>query len=579
MASVQRRVGLIFATLFLLLALAAARTLYLGTIHSGALRADASQEHETLDAVPAPRGTITDRNGVVLAVSEPADDISATPYLIKNPVEVAKLLAPLLRLTEAEVLHKLSESTTFVYLAKGVPAARAKKIAELKIKEVIKEGTKEEIKEAPIEGIEETPTMRRVYPRGTLAAQVLGVPGTEGKGLFGLEYSANKALEGEEGQRHVVSDARGQPISIDDVRREVPGKAISLTIDANIQHKAEAVLAAVGSVFHPKDATAVVANPNTGEVLAMVNWPQLNANYASTASPAQFGKLEEAGLLENRAVSFDYEPGSTFKVVTFSGALEEGLITPETTLNVPDEIQVANRVIHDDEPHPEETLTAAQILARSSNVGTIKIGAMLGPYRFNDWLHHYGFGAHTGIDLPGEEIGEVLKPSQYSGSSMGNLPIGQGEAVTPIQIATAYSAVANGGILRPTHIIRSIAGKAVPEPAGHRVISAQTAAEVRKMMQGVLAPGGTASEVSVPGYQLAGKTGTANKIDPETGEYSNTAYVASFVGFAPARHPKLLCAVVVDEPQTGSIYGGTVAAPAFGQIMAFALPYLGIAPE
>ncbi|HEY1689068.1 MAG TPA: penicillin-binding protein 2 [Solirubrobacteraceae bacterium] len=562
MASVQRRAGLIFAALFVLLALAAIRTLYLGTVHSGTLRQDASEEHETLEAVPAPRGTITDRDGVVLAVSEPADDISATPYLVKKPLQAAKQLAPLLDQSESEVLHELGESSTFVYLARSLPAARAKQIQAL-----------------GIEGIEETPTMRRVYPRGTLAAQVLGVPGTEGQGLFGLEYSSNATLEGEEGQRHVVSDEIGQPISITDVHREVPGKAVSLTLDANIQHRAEAVLGAIGSVFHPKDATAIVANPNTGEVLAMANWPQLNANYAAEASPAQFGKLEEEGLLENRAVGFNYEPGSTFKAVTFSGALEEGLITPETTINVPDEIQVANRVIHDDEPHPEETLTASEILARSSNVGTIKIGAMLGPYKFNDWVRRYGFGSHTGIDLPGEEIGEVLTPSEYSGSSMGNLPIGQGEAVTPIQIVTAYSAIANGGILRPTHVIRSIGGKALPLPAGRRVVSAKTAAEVRKMMEGVLAPGGTASEVSVPGYQLAGKTGTANKIDPETGEYSETAYVASFVGFAPASHPKLLCAVVVDEPETGSIYGGTVAAPAFGQIMAFALPYLGIAPE
>jgi cell division protein FtsI (penicillin-binding protein 3) len=197
---------------------------------------------------------------------------------------------------------------------------------------------------------------------------------------------------------------------------------------------------------------------------------------------------------------------------------------------------------------------------------------------FNDWVHRFGFGVPTGVELPGEEGGAVLALNQYSGSSMGNLPIGQGELVTPIQMATAYSAIANGGVLRPPHIIGSVAGRAQPLPAGHRVISAATAAALRRMLEGVLAPGGTASEVSIPGYQLAGKTGTAQKVDPATGQYSESAYVASFIGFAPASDPKLLCAVIVDEPQAGSIYGGTVAAPAFGQIMSFALPYLGIPP-
>ena len=240
---------------------------------------------------------------------------------------------------------------------------------------------------------------------------------------------------------------------------------------------------------------------------------------------------------------------------------------------------MADRTIHDDTEHGDETLTTAQILAQSSNVGAIKIGMLEGASGFNSWVHRFGFGARTGVELPGEEIGEVLPLSHYSGSSMGNLPIGQGQLVTPIQMASAYAAIANGGILRPPHIIE-LGGRVAPSraPAGHRVISSTTAAALRQMLEGVLAPGGTASEVSIPGYQLAGKTGTASKVDPATGEYSKTAYVASFMGFAPASHPKLLCAVIVDEPQSGSIFGGTVAAPAFGQIMCFALPYLRIPP-
>ncbi len=552
MAALQRRIGAIFGLFFVLLVVAAGRTVYLGVLRSGTLRRAASDQQLTHETVIPPRGTITDRNGVDLAISEPAQDISADPYLIADPLEAAKQLAPLLGQSQASVLSKLSERSGFVYLARALPAQAAQAVLALKIV-----------------GVSGTPTMRRVYPRGTLAAQVLGEVGTEGTGLSGIEYSRNSLLSGRSGERRVVSDAKGQPVSISETRQEVPGESLSLTLDANIQQRAEDVLGAVAQVFEPKDATAIVMDPRTGAILALANWPQVNAN-DSGAAPEED--------LEDRAVGLDYEPGSTFKVVAVSGALEAGLITPNTPFNIPDEIQVAEKTIHDDTEHPEETLTTAQILARSSNVGAITIGKLEGAETFNRWVHRYGFGAPTGVDLPGEEAGATLAPQEYSGSSMGNLPIGQGELVTPMQMATAYAAIANGGILRPPHIVRSIGGRVQPEPAGRRILSSATAAELRQMLEGVLGPEGTASEVSIPGYQLAGKTGTASKIDPETGEYSDSKYVASFIGFAPASDPRLLCAVVVDEPSSGSIYGGTVAAPAFGQIMSFALPYLGIPP-
>jgi cell division protein FtsI (penicillin-binding protein 3) len=551
-ATIQHRIGAIFGLFFLLLVLAAGRTLYLGTLHSGTLRRAAQAQQLTNETVPAQRGAITDRDGVDLAVSEPAQDISATPYLVKDPLQAARRLAPLLGQTQAQVLAKLSERGGFVYLARALPARRAREVMALKL-----------------EGVTGTPTMRRVYPRGTLAAQVLGFVGTEGRGLSGLEYSQGTLLKGQAGERRVVSDAIGQPVSITNVHAEKPGATLTLTLDANIQQRAEDVLGAVGRVFSPKDATAIVMDPRTGALLAVANWPQINANDPGESSPS---------ALEDRAVGFNYEPGSTFKAVTVSGALEQGLITPSTPFSNPDQIQVADRTIHDDTEHAEETLTTAEILAQSSNVGAIKIGALEGPQSFNGWVHKFGFGARTGVELPGEETGVALPLSEYSGSSMGNLPIGQGELVTPMQMVRAYAAIANGGILRAPHIIGAVNGRPQLEPAGRRVISQTTAAEVRKMLEGVLAPGGTASEVSIPGYKLAGKTGTASKIDPATGEYSQSAYVASFIGFAPALNPQLLCAVIVDEPQAGSIYGGTVAAPAFGQIMSFALPYLRIAP-
>ncbi len=426
MATVQHRIGVIFGLFFLLLVLAAARTLYLGTVRAGTLRKAAQTQQLSTETLPAQRGTITDRDGVDLAVSEPAQEISATPYLVKDPLEASQQLAPLLGLTQAQVLGKLSEHTGFVYLARALPAGQARKVMALKL-----------------EGITGTPTMRRVYPRGTLAAQVLGFVGTEGKGLSGLEYSQDSLLKGTAGERRVVSDALGQPISITNVHAERGGATLTLTLDANIQQRAEDVLNAVGQDFDPKDATAIVMDPRTGTLLAVANWPQVNANDPAASSPS---------ALQDRAVGFNYEPGSTFKVVAVSGGLEAGLITPNTPFNIPDQIQVADRTIHDAEEHSDETLTVAEILAQSSNVGAIQIGEREGAPTFNSWVHRYGFGARTGVELPSEEQGVALPLSEYSGSSMGNLPIGQGELVTPMQMVTP--------------IRRSPTGD--PAPAAHR---------------------------------------------------------------------------------------------------------------
>ena len=549
---VQHRAGPIFALFFLLLALACTRTMYLDVFRGAHLRKAGSAEHLTEEVVSPRRGSITDRSGEALAVSEPAQDLSADPYLVHSPLALSRRLAPLLGQSSSSVLEKLSEHRGFVYLARSLPEAQAEAVLALKVP-----------------GISGTPVMRRVYPRGTLAAQLLGFVGTEGQGLSGLEYAHNSLLAGSAGKRRVVSDALGQPLSISESHPEQPGTNVSLTLDSNIQQRTEQVLAAVGSVFEPKDATAIVMDPRSGSLLAVANWPQVNANEPGSASPS---------AIEDRAVAFDYEPGSTFKVITVAGALQQGLITPDSGFAVPDQIQVADRTIHDDTEHAEETLSVSEILARSSNVGAIEIGKVEGASNFNDWVHRFGFGTPAGAGLAGEEQGLVLPLQKYSGSSMGNLPIGQGELVTPMQMVAAYSAVANGGILRPPHIVSSVGGRPVPQPRGRRIISGATAAAIRRMLQGVLGPGGTASEVSIPGYQLAGKTGTASKIDPATGEYSHSAYVASFIGFAPATDPKLLCALVVDEPRSGSIFGGTVAAPAFGQIMSFALPYMDVPP-
>ena len=502
--------------------------------------------------VPAGRGAIVDRNGIELAVSEPADDVAVTPYLIKKPIAVARRLAPLLDTSQGKVLAKFEQRGGFVYLARNLPGAQSAKIKKLKIT-----------------GLQLIPSSRREYPRKWMASQVLGWVGTDGDGLAGLEYAQDSILRGSDGERRIVKDALGQPITLQETERAKRGKDLHLTLDAELQGKVENVLAEVGLAWRPKGATAVVMDPYSNTVLALANWPRVDANDSSGAP---------AYAAQNRAVGFNYEPGSTFKPFTVAGALEEKVVTPETIFHLPPTIDVADRTIEEAHERGTVDLSTTQILAQSSNVGMVRIGQRLGETKFDRWVRRFGFGRKTGIELPGEESGQVLKRSEYSGASIGNLPIGQGESVTPMQLATAYAAIANGGILRRPRLIAQIDGERIPAPRGKRVIAPQTAAQLRTMLEGVVEAGGSASEVAIPGYTLAGKTGTANKIDRRTGEYSKTRYIGSFVGFAPARKPKLLVTIMVDEPQ-GEIYGAQVAAPAFQAIMRFALPYLGVAPN
>ncbi|HEX5900663.1 MAG TPA: penicillin-binding protein 2, partial [Solirubrobacteraceae bacterium] len=485
--------------------------------------------------------------------SEPADDVSATPYLVKDPVRTAAKLAPLLGVDEDTLVRKLAQRDKgFVYLARSLPASRGTAVQKL-----------------DLPGIELTAAHRRVYPRQYLASQLLGSVGTDGNGLSGIEYADDKILQGTDGERRLVKDALGDSLSTRDTKTAKAGARLELTIDAAIQDKVERVLADVGATYRPHGATAIVMNPTTGEVLALANWPRINAN-APGAAPSY--------ATQDRAVGYTYEPGSTFKSITVAGALQDGTVTPQTPFDLPPQIQVADRVIGESHPRGPVTLTTSQILAQSSNVGAIKVGLAMGKDRFDYWVRKFGFGKRTGVDLSGEERGLVLPVDKYSGSSMGNLPIGQGIAVTPMQMAQAYAVIANGGVLRSPRVVRRVDGKLVAQPKGTRIISRTTAAHLRTMLEGAFAPGGTASEVSIPGYKLAGKTGTANKIDPATGEYSKFHFIASFMGFAPALHPRLLIGVMVDEPQ-GAIYGGVVAAPAFGKIASFALPYMRIPPQ
>jgi len=549
--TIDRRLGLIFCGFLLLFSFALARAFWIQGVQGGELRAEARTQQVTALEVPGDRGRVLDRNGKVLAVSEDAATVVATPYQVKDPELAAERLSEVLPVTRTEVAEALSDRESgFAYIAKKVSLAEADAALELNI-----------------DGISTLPDSRRNYPQGELAAQVIGAVNAENEGLTGLEQSLDDVVRGEDGEQEVIHDARGEPIRFETLQESSSGEDVRLTIDAAIQDKAEEAITAAGETYSARGASAVVMDPDTGDVLAMANWPGFD--------PAGLEQATTEQLL-NRGTGFTYEPGSTFKAFTVAAALEEGLVTPDTSFHLPSTLQVADREITEAHARPPIDATVAQILAQSSNVGAVTIGLQVGAERFDRWIRRFGFGAPTDVGFPGEEQGLVLDLGEYSGSTMGNLPLGQGLSVTPMQMASAYAAIADDGILRTPRLVARVGNeKRARDGEGTRVISAATAAQVRTMLEGVVEAGGTASEVEVPGYQLAGKTGTAEKA--ENGGYSETDYVASFVGFAPAEDPELLVAVIVDEP----LYehsGGAVAAPVFGEIASFALPYLGISP-
>ena len=550
MKVIERRIGLLFAGFLFCFVVIGARAFWLQGVQGAKLASEAVNQQTEAIALPSLRGSVLDRRGNALAASEDTATVFAVPPEVNKPALAAEKLAPILGLGERKVLAAVTAEATYSVLAKQVELPTAKRIERLHL-----------------QGIGQDPDSRRIYPQGELAAQVIGAVGTEGEGLTGLERGEEDVLHGSDGERRIVTDAAGEPIRLETAQEADDGENIQLTLDPAIEQKTEEVLAEVGETYAPKGATAIVMNPRNSQVLAMANWPPVDLGDLSSASPED---------LLNRATGFNYEPGSTFKAFTVAAALEEGVVTPESSFYLPSQLHVADRVIEDAEARPPITLTVGQILAQSSNVGAVTIGLKLGAERFSKWIDRFGFGRRTGVQYPDEEIGLVPKLDEYSGSTMGNLPMGQGLSVTPMQMMAGYQAIADGGILKRPQLVEKVGDESVHEPKGHRVISANVAAQVREMLEGVLEAGGTASAVSVPGYKLAGKTGTAQVA--ENGTYSETKYIASFIGFAPAQDPQLLVSVIVDEPQ-GEIYGGSVAAPAFGKIAAFALPYLGVPAE
>lgn len=550
MRVIERRIGLLFAGFLLCFCVIGARAFWLQGVQGSKLASEAVNQQTEAITLHSLRGSLLDRRGNALAASEDAATIFAVPPEVNKPALAAEKLAPILGLDQRKVLSAVTAETTYSVLAKEVDLPTAKRIERL-----------------DLQGIGQDPGSRRTYPQGDLAAQVIGVVGSENQGLTGLEEGEESVLHGTDGERRIVTDASGEPIRLETAHEAEDGENVQLTLDPAIEQKTEEVLGEVGETYAPKGATAIVMDPRNSQILAMANWPPVDPSDLSSASPED---------LMNRATGFNYEPGSTFKAFTVAAALEEGLVTPESSFYLPSQLHVADRVIEDAEARPPVTLTVGQILAQSSNVGAVTIGLKLGAERFSKWIDRFGFGRRTGVEYPDEEVGLVPKLDEYSGSTIGNLPMGQGLSVTPMQMMAGYQAIADGGILKQPQLIEKVGDEKVHEPKGHRVVKAEVAAQVREMLEGVLEAGGTASAVSVPGYKLAGKTGTAQVA--ENGTYSETKYVASFIGFAPAQDPQLLVSVIVDQPQ-GEIYGGSVAAPAFGKIAAFALPYLGVPSE
>ena len=548
----DRRIRLLLLLLLAVFGISLARATWLQTVRAADLsQRAASQQHETVN-IPAGRGTIVDRMGVQLAIGEEAVTVYANPRQVTSPRQVALAAAKTLGV-DPDVLYPqlLDKSKGFVYVLRKADADRAKALEQRNLA-----------------GVGFLREERRVYPQGGVAAHVLGYAGTDNRGLAGLELQLERVLGGRDGSETFVKDPFGRVLNVVKSSPEQPGRDVFLTIDHTIQANAESVLRATVSQWGAARATAVVLDAQSGGVLAMAVAPGFDANaYAQT----------DVDRHRNVAVTDTFEPGSTFKLVTVAAALSEGLVNENSPFTLPYGIQVADRVVHDAEPRGTETMTVAQILARSSNVGAITLAQLLGPQRLARWIERFGFGKPTGIDFPGETPGIVLPVERWSGSTIGNVPIGQGIGVTAVQMAAAYAAVANGGMWIAPHLVDHVSGGGRARPERRRVLSAPIADQVLRMLENVVLEG-TGTLAAVPGYTIAGKTGTAAKPDPVNGGYSETNYVASFIGIVPASRPRFVILVSVDEPR-GAIWGGVVAAPAFKRIADFVLQYLEVPPD
>ena len=550
-ATSNRRIRLLVLGFALLFAASLARSVWLQAVRGPEFDAMASRQHRETITIPAGRGTIFDRNGEPLAIGEQATTVFADPKHVTDPRRVAILAGRTLGVDPNAVYGAVTDDASrFVYVKRKADPLDAIRLERAKV-----------------DGLGFYSEELRTYPQRRVAAQVLGYAGVDNEGLEGLERSLDKTLRGRPGSETIVKDPYGRAIDVVTSKAERPGKNVTLTLDHQIQATTETILSKHVQQSGAIAATAIVLDPRNGSILAMANAPAYDAN--------TFGKAT-ADRRRNRAVTDMYEPGSTFKLVTVAAALEERVVRPTSSFLLPPTIQVADRVIREAHGRGTERMTVRQILADSSNVGTVTIAQELGAGPLSSWIERFGFGSQTGVDFPGESSGMVLPLDQWSGSTIGTVPIGHGIAVTPMQMVSAYAAMGNGGVLEPPHLVEKIGGKRPKHGKPRRIVSRHTADTVMGMLRKVVVEG-TGTSAAIPGYTVAGKTGTAAKLEP-SGRYSSSRYVASFVGLVPAHRPRLAILVMVDEPHS-AIWGGVVAAPAFAEIARFALQYLEIPPD
>ena len=543
------RVVALFGLMALALGAVATRLVLLQVRDAATYEALAAEQRVRRIALPAERGTIYDRSMHELALSLPAKAVYADPALVSDPLATADKLAEALGLQPAHLREALTATSRFEYLARAVDLSVANRVRSLNL---------------PGIGFIDEP--KRTYPGGSLAAQVLGFVGVDGAGLAGLELQWNDVLAGRPGRMLVEQDPDGQSIPQGRLEIEQPrrGRDLVLTIDKDVQYFAERALARTVQRNGALGGTVIVMEPSTGDLLAMATNPGFDPNAFEEA---------QASATRNRGVTDVYEPGSVNKVITASAALEEGVIGIRERLWVPPRYQVGDAMFGEAHPRPTMAMTLTDVIAESSNVGTIMTAERLGSERLDAYLRDFGFGLETGIRFPGESNGILMPEEEWWTTSMGTIPLGQGIAVTPLQMASVYATVANDGVRVAPRLLRgTIENGEVRErePEVHeRVVSTRTARLVTRMLADAVSSG-TGTEAQLPGYWVAGKTGTARKPLEGALGYSDE-YVASFIGFAPAGDPAVVVAAIIDEPDT--VYGGVAAAPLFREVTGFALAH------
>jgi cell division protein FtsI (penicillin-binding protein 3) len=518
-------------------------------------RADA--QRTTTETVPAPRGSITDRNGVALAASIPAYDISADQTLIVDTAATARTLGQLLDLDTEWLRDRLDGDRRYVALAQRVPP-----------------DVWSRIRQADLPGIFGDPTRDRHYPAGAVGANVVGFVGSDGHGLAGVELSYDETLSGVDGSLTYERGADGRRIPTAEATEVAvePGASIRLTLDRDLQWMAQEAIARQVRATNSASGTVVAMDPQTGEILALATAPTVDPGDPSAAAADDRG---------NRAVSEVYEPGSTSKVMTMAAVIEEGAMTPDSVLTVNDSLRRGGKTFNDHTPHPTQRLTLTGVLAKSSNVGTVLAAESIGGPKLYEYLQRFGIGRPTGMVFPGESAGQLPQPSSWSATTFPTLAFGQGFNLNSVQLASVYATLANGGVrIQPSLVSGSVdlSGEFTPAaPAiSERVVSEQTADTVLAMMEAVVGEGGTAPGAAIAGYRVAGKTGTAQRVDPECGCYRG--YTASFAGVAPADDPRFVVSVVLQDPKRGR-YGGQLAGPVFTEVMSFGLKSKQVPPS